>query len=422
MTRTLPQWLLHLEHLHPRTIDLGLTRVRRVWERMSLPVSFPVITVAGTNGKGSTCAFLECMLRCAGYRTALYTSPHLLCYNERVRFAGEAASDAQLCHAFEQVEAARGDVPLTFFEFGTLAALHVFIASKVEVAVLEVGLGGRLDAVNLIDPDVAVVTSIGIDHVDFLGPTREHIGYEKAGILRQGVPAVCGDREPPSTLLAHAAHIGAPLQRVGLDFDVEGHATHWDYCGAQRSRKGLPWPALRGQVQLLNAASALAALDCLHERVPVDMGAIRRGLVEVQLPGRFQVIPGRPLVVLDVAHNPDSARELAANLAAQTDCAQTFAVMGMLRDKDIEGVVRHLFPQVSRWFLTSLGGPRGASAERLAQAVNAVGSVSCACYANPVEAFESARSIAEPNDRIVTFGSFLTVADVLAYLQRTYHG
>lgn len=421
MTRSLADWLAHLERLHPKTIDMGLERVRGVWARMAAGArpAFPLITVGGTNGKGSTCAFLECMLRRAGYRTASYTSPHLLRYNERVRLDGRAVDDARLCAAFEQVERQRADTALTFFEFGTLAAMQVFVEAGVDVAVLEVGLGGRLDAVNLFDADVAVITSIGIDHIEYLGPTRESIGHEKAGIYRAGRPAVCGDRDPPATLLAHAARIGARLLRAGVDYDVEAHERHWDYLSAERSRRGLPWPALTGRIQLSNAATAITALDALRERVPVDTGALRRALVEVELPGRFQVLPGRPCVILDVSHNPDAARHLAGNLAEQGRFGATLAVLGMLRDKDIDGVVRHLLPVVQAWFVATLGGPRGADAGRLRQSILAAApQARVSAFDSPAEAFAAARAMAQPDDRIVALGSFLTVADILAHLQR----
>ena len=416
MNRALGEWLAHLERLHPKTIELGLARIERVWTRLGLLVPFPLITVGGTNGKGSTCAFLECMLRCAGYRVASYSSPHLLRYNERLRVNGAIVSDALLCDAFARVDRARGDIPLTFFEFGTLAAMLVFIDAGVDVAVMEVGLGGRLDAVNLFTPHCAVVTNIGIDHIDYLGPTRESIGFEKAGIFRRDTPAVCADRDPPETLLARARELDLSLIRIGRDFDCVPHPTHWDYTSAAGDRKGLPWPALRGQIQLSNAATALAALDAMRPVLPVDMGAIRRGLVEVELPGRFQVMPGRPIVVLDVAHNPDAAHQLARNLSEQAGCASTLAVTGMLRDKDIKGVMQQMRAVVDRWFLADLTGPRAAQATQLASALMSLGDSAHACYTSPAEAFESARSIANADDRIVVFGSFLTVAEVLERL------
>ncbi|MFN0315967.1 MAG: bifunctional tetrahydrofolate synthase/dihydrofolate synthase [Burkholderiales bacterium] len=404
--------------MHPKTIELGLARVQSVWARMGLAVPFPLITVGGTNGKGSTCAFLESMLRCAGYRVASYSSPHLLRYNERVRIQGRPVDDETLCAAFGKVEAVRGSVPLTFFEFGTLAAMQVFADAAVDVAVMEVGLGGRLDAVNLFEPSCAAVTHIGIDHVEYLGPTRESIGFEKAGIFRQGVAAICADDDPPATLTAHARATGADLKLIGRDFGCGAQAGHWDYWSWRGQRKGLPWPALRGRVQLTNAATAMAVLDALHERLPVDMGAVRRGLVDVELAGRFQVLPGQPVVVLDVAHNPGAAQRLVENLADHGKFASTLAVLGMLKDKDIEGVVAQLAPVVDRWFLADLSGPRAATAQRLAQALAGAGAERYSLHASPAEAFATAESVAQPGDRIVVSGSFYTVADVLALLGR----
>ncbi len=349
---------------------------------------------------------------------ATYSSPHLLRYNERVRLNGKPVEDVALCAAFARVEAARGSTPLTFFEFGTLAAMQMFAEAGVDVAVMEVGLGGRLDAVNLFEPSCAVVTNIGIDHVDYLGPTRDSIGFEKAGIFRSGTPAICADRDPPNTLVEHARNTGANLRSMGQDFGYQSHEGHWDYWSWRGHRKGLPWPALRGSVQLANAATAMAALDALHEQLPVDMGAVRRGLVEVELAARFQVLPGRPSVVLDVAHNPDAAQRLAENLVDQGKFASSIAVLGMLKDKDIEGVVRQLLPVIDRWFLADLSGPRAASAQRLAQALRSMGVEDIALYPCAAEAYAAAESVAQPDDRIVVSGSFYTVAEVLTLLGR----
>jgi dihydrofolate synthase/folylpolyglutamate synthase len=424
MTREAPRrgdlaaWLSYLERVHPRTIDLGLERVARVRDRLGLALTCTVITVGGTNGKGSTCAMLEAMLRAAGYRVGLYTSPHLLRYNERVRIDGRETTDAQLVAAFERVEAARGDTSLTYFEFGTLAAALLFRDAGLDVAVLEVGLGGRLDAVNLFDPDCAIVASIGLDHMDYLGPTRESIGLEKAGIFRPGRPAVVGDADPPASLLEQAARVGSCLLLNERDFGARADAGQWTYWSTQGRRAGLPWPALRGDYQLANAAAALACLDCLREQLPIDAGAIRRGLVEVVLPGRFQVLPGRPIVVLDVAHNPQAAERLRESLARMGSFATTYAVFGMLKDKDIAGVAAALAGCVDRWLLAPLPGPRGATADELRGKLGAAG------FSTPVEAFENipaayryARERARADDRILVFGSFHTVGDVLALVK-----
>jgi dihydrofolate synthase/folylpolyglutamate synthase len=417
---TLASWLAYLERLHPVAIDMGLERVRAVRDRLGLQrLPFPVITVGGTNGKGSTCALLERFLHCAGFRVGCYTSPHLLAYNERVRIGAQQTADAALVGAFQCVEAARGDTSLTYFEFGTLAAVLLFVEAGVECAVLEVGLGGRLDAVNAFDADCAVVTSIGLDHTDYLGPTREHIGFEKAGIFRARHPAVVSEPEPPQRLLEHAHALGAQLYLIERDFGAAASERDWSYWSWLGRRNGLPWPSLRGDPQLRNAAAALAALDCLRERLPVDMGAVRRGLVEVQLPGRFQVLPGRPVCVLDVAHNPQAAGELAQNLVRMGRFPCTTAVFSMLRDKDIAGVVRALSAQVDRWFIAPSRGPRGADAARLRAALADGGARGEVREFDAAEqAWSAAHEGAGPDDRIVAFGSFLTVGAVLAALAR----
>jgi dihydrofolate synthase/folylpolyglutamate synthase len=404
--RTLDDWLRYIEQQHPKSIALGLERVAEVLSRMQVRVECPVITVGGTNGKGSTCAMLEAILRAAGYRTGLYTSPHLLRYNERVRVAALEASDEALTQSFAAVEAARGDVPLTYFEFGTLAAFDLFSQQKIEVAVLEVGLGGRLDAVNILDPDCAVLTSVGIDHVDYLGSTREDIGREKAGIFRAGRPAVIAEPDPPQSVLQSQ---GEQL-RIGRDFGFIAEQHQWAYWGPAGRRGGLAYPALRGKMQLRNAAAALCALDTLD--LPIAMQEVRRGLAEVVLPGRFHVLPGRPLVILDVAHNAQAAKILAQNLADSGFAPETIAVCGMLRDKDIGAVVRELAPRITRWHLASLPGARGASADDIASHLKE----NVYLFATPAQAFAAARDAAGEGDKIVVFGSFLTVGEVMAWL------
>ena len=412
---TLSEWLDHAERLHARPIDMGLDRVARVRDKLGLALTAPVITVGGTNGKGSTCAMLESMLQAAGYRVGLYTSPHLLAYNERVRVDGVPVADGRLAAAFARVDQLRDDVSLTYFEFGTLAAWEIFATEPLDVLVLEVGLGGRLDAVNVFDADCAIVTSIGIDHVEYLGPTRESIALEKAGIFRAGRAAICGDPQPPETLLAHAASIGADLQLLGRDFGFEGGKQQWRYWGRRGVRAGLAPPALRGARQLANASVALTALDAIRERIPVSMQAVREGLARVELPGRFQVMPGLPSVVLDVAHNRQAAEALAQNLADQGFFANTRAVIGMLADKDREGVCAALQDRIDEWHAADLPGPRAASAAQLAEAIKksaARGTVFM--HASPRAAYAAARERTNENDRIVVFGSFLTVADILA--------
>ncbi len=409
--RTLAAWLEYIEQQHPQSIALGLERVADVLQKLQIRINCPIITVGGTNGKGSTCAMLDAMLNSAGYRTGLYTSPHLVRYNERVRIAGREADDGALCEAFAAVEQARGAVPLTYFEFGTLAALFLFAKENLEALILEVGLGGRLDAVNVLDADCAVLTSIGIDHVEYLGSTREEIGREKAGIFRAGRPAVVADPQPPDSVLAEIHRVGAVPVLLGRDFGYAKQGTQWSCWGPAGKRSGLAHPALRGGVQLRNASAAIAALDTQRQRLPVAMKDVRRALAEVALPGRFQVLPGRPQVVLDVAHNPEAAAVLAANLGDSGFSPETIAVFGMLKDKDIAGVVRAVAPRVTRWHLASLPGARGVESsflkkvlfkEKIQEPIFE--------HASVAEALAAARKEAAENDKIIVFGSFLTVA------------
>jgi len=422
---TLAAWLAHLESLHPRGqggIELGLERVSRVKAALRQTQNCPLIIVGGTNGKGSTCAYLEAIYSFAGYRVGCYTSPHLLEYNERVRVDAVAADDAALCAAFARVEAARqsaGNVALTYFEFGTLAAWEVFAARQVEVLILEVGLGGRLDAVNAYEPDCAIVTGIALDHVDWLGSTRDAIGFEKAGIYRAGQPAICADPEPPQSLIDHATAIGADLQLLGRDFGYFGDKTQWTFWGRDNLRRsGLANPGLRGACQLRNAAAVLAAIESLKGSLPVSMQAVRRGLIELELPGRFQTVPGRPAIILDVAHNPQAVAGLVDNLGDMGFFEKTIALVGMLGDKDIAGALAPLAGRVDAWLLADLDAPRGASAEALAGVV-ADGKLGgrVECFASPTLAFERAAKLAGENDRILAFGSFYTVAAVMRALK-----
>ena len=424
---SLEAWLAHLEALHPRGsagIELGLERVAAVKSRLGQRETCPVILVGGTNGKGSTCAMLERILLAAGYRVGLYTSPHLLHYNERVRINGVAADDAGLGAAFSRVEQARGDAALTYFEFGTLAAWEVFAAANLDAVILEVGLGGRLDATNVYQPACAIVTGVDLDHMDFLGADREAIGFEKAGIFRADVPAICGDPRPPQSLIAHAAAVGARLQVLGQDFGYLRQEQQWLYwarpAGAEEVRRGgLAFPGLRGEQQLANAACALAALDALHDALPVAMKDIRQGLIAVELAGRFQVLPGRPAVVLDVAHNPQAARVLAANLGGMSFHRNTWAVFGMLGDKDIDGVIDALGERVTHWLPCTLEGRRAASADFLAGRLETRGMKVAGKFASPAAALACAQENAGEDDRILAFGSFLTVAAALQALGRS---
>lgn len=423
MRRTLTDWLARLESLHPKAIDMGLARVSAVAGRLGLAFDCPVITVGGTNGKGSTCAMLESTLLQGGYRVGLYTSPHILKFNERARVGGKSADDDALCRAFEQVETARGETSLTYFEFTTLGILKLFSDARLDAVILEVGLGGRLDAVNIVDADVAIVTSVDLDHMEYLGDTREKIGFEKAGIFRPGRTAICSDPAPPISLVAHAEAIGADLWLFGRDFNYAGDRQQWNYGGRSQRRHALAYPSLRGANQLLNASAALAALEALRERLPLGAQEIRSGLVLVDLPARFQVLPGRPSVILDVAHNPHAAATLAQNLESMGFFPYTHAVFGAMADKDIAGILSHIKDRIDHWYLTDLPLPRAATAESLARALADAGVTACseagaerriACFATPAQAYAAARNDAGENDRIAVFGSFLTVAGVMA--------
>lgn len=414
----LSDWLALLESRHPKSIELGLERVDAVRRRLGLDFACPVVTIGGTNGKGSTCAYLEAVLTDAGYRVGCYTSPHLLHYRERVRVGGEELADATHVDAFAAVEAARDDIPLTYFEHGTLAAAWLFRQFKVAAVVLEVGLGGRLDAVNVFDPDCAVVTSVDLDHQAYLGDTREAIGREKAGIFRAGRPAVVTDPDPPQSLLEHARALGARLLRLGSEITLEAGEGDWTCQVGGRHYPALPAPALPGEFQLANAAAAVAALDALRDRLPVTMQALRTGLARARPPGRFQVVPGPPMIILDVAHNPQAARALASNLARLTAGRRRIAVLGMLHDKDVVGVVRPLRPLIDAWFTAGLAVARGLSGEALRTLLAAEGIEVAGTHPDVPHALEVACASADPADIIVVFGSFHTVAAAASILER----
>lgn len=411
---TLQGWLAWQETLHPNAIELGLDRVRKVWKRMHpADFPFPVITVAGTNGKGSCSAMLEAIYAAAGYHTACYTSPHLLRYNERIRIDSREVSDADLCSAFEQVDQARRSDSLTYFEFGTLAALYLFVQAQPDVVILEVGMGGRLDAVNIIDADVALVTSIALDHQAWLGNDREAIGYEKAGIFRSHKPAVCAAPDAPASLRQHAQSIGAKLYSYPADFHEVLQDAGWSWQGPGRQRHGLPWPALRGSKQLQNAAAVLMVVECMQNRLPINQDAVRSGLLSVHLPGRFQVIAGAVPVILDVAHNPEAAEVLAQSLHRHPCKGRTLAVIGMLQDKDVEGVARSLVGEIDFVYAASLANDRGLAAQELAKRLQSGGLAVRHSFPGVADAFRHAREEAAAGDRVVVFGSFFTVAAVL---------
>jgi dihydrofolate synthase/folylpolyglutamate synthase len=417
---TLEDWLAYCEQLHPKSIDMGLERVRTVAQRMDIRFACPVITVAGTNGKGSTCAMLEAILLQAGYRTGVFTSPHLVHFEERLRLKGDPVNAMDLVAACARVERARGlndaEISLTYFEFTTLAILDVMARSGLDVVILEVGLGGRLDAVNIIDTDCAIITSIDLDHMELLGADREAIGYEKAGIMRTGRPVIVSDPMPPQSVLDRALEVGADLWRVGEDFNVSGDKQQWGWAGRGRRYSGLAYPALRGANQLVNAAGVLAALAALRERLPVTAQAVRNGFAFVELPGRFQIIPGQPTLVLDVAHNPHSVAALAANLDAMGYFPTTHAVFGAMADKDLAPMLARVNPLIDRWYFTDLPTSRAASAVNLQtqwQAQNTRKDASSNTFADPMQALQAAIEAADPTDRIVVFGSFYTVGGVL---------
>ncbi len=412
----LDDWLAHCERLHPVAIDMGLDRVQAVAERLALKFEAPVITVAGTNGKGSTCAMLEAILLEAGYRTGVYTSPHLVNFEERCRVAGEIVAPEALVPHFERVAQARGEVSLTYFEFTTLAILSLLADQPLDAVILEIGLGGRLDAVNVIDPDCAIVTSVDLDHMAFLGNDRETIGREKAGIFRTGRPAIVSDPVPPQSVLDRALEIGADLWRMGHDFNYAGDKQQWSWSGRGRRYSGLAYPALRGANQLMNASGALAALESLRARIPVTAQAVRNGLAMVSLPGRFQIVPGQPALVLDVAHNAHAVAVLAENLDAMGYYPCTHLVMGAMADKDVAPMLARIAPLADAWYFTDLPTPRASPAENLKQAWQALGlraDARVSCHANPQAALQAAVAAADPADRIVVFGSFYTVGGIL---------
>ena len=418
---TLADWLTRIFAIRSGPeIEMGLERVRPIFERMNVAPTCPVMLVAGTNGKGSVCAYIDAILRAAGFHVARYTSPHIHRFNERVVVDGAEATDAQLVAAFDAVDAARGEMPLTFFEYTTLAAFHIFSAAKLDAWVIEVGLGGRLDATNILDADCAVIVSIGVDHTEFLGATRELIAVEKAGILRGGRPAVIAEPEPPQTLVDVAIERGADARYIGRDFGWQKSPetpSQWSFWarslqGDEFRRHGLPLPALRGTYQLGNAAAALAALYALNGKLPVSQGAVKQGLIEVEWPGRFQVLPGRPVTVLDVGHNAQAAIAMERALADMAYFPTTCAVFSMLRDKDIGAVVQAVKGRIDEWHIAPLPGPRGASLDELAAALATAGIKDRAIHrhATVAAAYAAARKTAAEADRIVVFGSFLTVA------------
>jgi len=400
--------------MHPISMDLSLERTVRVLRQLDLSFTAPVITVAGTNGKGSTCAMLEAIALAAGWRVGTYQKPELVHFEERCRVGGRPVAADELLPHFAAVEAARGDITLTKFEFTTLAIAHLLAHTPLDLVILEVGLGGRYDAVNAIDADCAIITSIALDHTEYLGPDRESIGLEKAHVMRPGKPAIVSDPVPPQSVLAHAAAIGADLWLVGRDFNHAGDRQQWRWAGRARRYNGLAYPALRGVNQLVNASGVLAAFEALRERLPVPAQAVRQGLATVELPARFQIVPGQPTLVLDVAHNPHAVAALAVNLDQMGFYPRTHAVFGMMADKDVDTVVARIAALVDAWYCTDLPLARAASAAQLAARVRHLAPQSAVTqYTDPPAALAAAVECADPADRILVFGSFLTVGGVL---------
>lgn len=423
-------WLNYLENAHPVGIDMGLERIGKVRDQLGLKFEVPVITVGGTNGKGSTCALLESVLSEAGYKVGCHTSPHLLDFNERARISRENVSDTELIKHFEIVERARVSMPapvtLTYFEFTTLAIMSLFASSGLDAVILEVGLGGRLDAVNIIDADCSIVTSIDLDHTSYLGSDRESIGLEKAGIFRSNKPAICADPVPPKSLVAHAESIGADLWLQGRDYNFQGDQQQWGWAGRGKRFSGLAYPALRGANQILNASAVIAALISLREMLPVSAQDIRNGFAFVDLPGRFQVIPGKPTTVLDVAHNPHASSALAQSLGNMGYFPYTHAIFGIMSDKDIQEVIKPMLEIVDYWHCVDLPTDRSAKAVDVKEILENLGVKNTKdsgidCFEDPAKAFQKTMESIGENDRILVFGSFFTVAGVMAFRKSQAH-
>ncbi len=418
MPNTLEGWLQHIERISPNSVNLGLDRISKVWSKMDVCLGNAVlITVGGTNGKGSCTAIMESILNHSGYRTMRYSSPHLLRYSERVRIAGEEASESMLCKSFAKVEDARNrceNTELTYFEFGTLAAMWCAAHHECQTCVLEIGLGGRLDAVNLFDADVSVITTVDIDHVEYLGSEREQIGWEKAHIMRNGRPVVLGERTPPASILDYAEKIEAKVTRLGKDFGFELNESHsWNYIGKSVSYRSLPLPSLAGKHQLINSATALAALEAVGDRLPLAVSHIRQGLLSTDLKGRMQIMPEQPVIVLDVAHNPSSAQILADGLLDMGYFPRTVGIFGIMADKDIRGVVQALSDRIDLWLTVPLDSLRSSIPQETARLIRDMGGQAEVCD-SVAQALSHAKDNLSKRDRMVLFGSFLTVSQYMA--------
>ncbi|MFK8028061.1 MAG: bifunctional tetrahydrofolate synthase/dihydrofolate synthase [Gammaproteobacteria bacterium] len=413
---TLDEWLAWQTTLHAREIELGLDRIETVASKLNLlECPFPVITVAGTNGKGSTVAMLSAILHHAGYKVGTYTSPHIVHYNERIRIGLRCVQDEQLCRSFEKINDARGDISLSFFEFATLTAIDIFHENQVEVAILEVGLGGRLDATNIIDNDLAFVTSIGLDHTEWLGDNRESIGYEKSGIFRADTPAICGAVDAPSSIEKTAKKVNANLFQLGNDYSYKVAKSSWSFFANDYELHGLPLPNLSGAVQIRNAASVVMGLYCLREKLPLSTDAIETGLREVTLEGRFQRIVKDCEIILDVAHNFESAKILSENLMALPKPQRTIAVFAILSDKDVDGIISLLHSHIDDWYISEVDSPRRMEVDHVEQSLMRQSSdTSVKVFQSVEQAYSQAQMEASEGDRIIVFGSIFTVSEVLA--------
>ncbi len=410
---SLAQWLSYIESVNMKTIDMGLERTEIVRQKLSLKPACPVITVAGTNGKGSVCAYLTAIYHAAGLKVGTLTSPHLLKFNERICINGEPVSDELIIRAFCAIEDTRADTTLTYFEFNALAAVWIFAQEQVDVMVLETGLGGRLDAVNVFDADCAVITNVDLDHIEYLGDTIEKVGFEKAGIFRTGKPAVCGQVPPPQSMVNHAKDIQTNLLVLNTDFTVTQNNEQWDYSCGQTHYKNLPLPALRGAYQVQNAACALTAITALADRLKVSQENIAQGLTRARNLGRFQVIARNPTVILDVGHNPHAAKALADSLTQLPPAKKQVAVFSMLSDKDIDEVLKICNPLFESWYISGLDLPRGMKTNQVEQKLKDHGIENIRSFTTVATAYQCALSEAQEDDRIVVFGSFHTVAEIL---------
>ena len=410
----LSEWIRYIESIHSSSIDLTLERIKIVCKRLNLDISCPIITVGGTNGKGSTCTILESIYREAGYKVGCYTSPHFLYFNERIKIQSVAVSDKLICDAFSKIESVREGISLTYFEYGTIAAMIIFFDADIDLAILEVGLGGRLDAVNIFDADCAIVTTIDLDHMDYLGHTREAIGYEKAGIYRANKTAICGDFNPPQSLIKFCESIDTKLKLIGKDFGYKVHHDSFDFFIESSFAINLPLPSLQGDFQIANTTSALMAVKSMEDKLPLTETSIQKGILLALLPGRFQEIQKNPSLILDVAHNPQAAKSLSYNLKAYPIPGKTIAVFSILKDKDIFGVVRELSADIFDWYISEIKNERGASIETISNTIKKINSsANIVSFKNIQEAYQFALKTATRNDRIVVFGSFYTVADIM---------